>query len=39
MKNTPEELNSRINEAEEKISELKIDWWKSLLQDRIKKEE
>ena len=39
MKNTPEEINSRINEAEEQISELKIDWWKSLLQDRIKKEE
>ena len=39
MKNTPEEINSRINEAEEQISELKTDWWKSLLQDRIKKEE
>ena len=38
MKNTLDEINSRINEAEEQISELKIDWWKSLLQDRKKKE-
>ena len=29
MKNTLEGINSRINEAEEWISELK-EWWKSL---------
>ena len=39
MKNTLEGLNSRITEAEERISDLETDWWNSLLQKRIKKKE
>ena len=39
MKNTPDRINSRINDAEGWISELKTEWWKSLLQNRIKKKE
>ena len=38
MKNTLEWINSRINETEEQISELK-EWWESLPQNSIKKEE
>ena len=30
-KNTLEGINSRISEAEERVSELKIKWWKQLL--------
>ena len=37
MKNTLEGINSRITEAEERISDLKTEWWNSLLQNRIKK--
>ena len=39
MKNTPEGINSRITEAEERISDLKTGWWNSLLWNRIKKNE
>ena len=39
MKNTPEEINSRITEAEEWISELKTECWKSLPRNRTKKKE
>ena len=39
MKNTLEGTNSRINEAEEWISELKKEWWKLLPKNRIKKKE
>ena len=37
MKNTLERINSRITEAEEWISDLKTEWWNSLLQKRKKK--
>ena len=39
MKNTVERVNSRITKAEEGISELETEWWKSLPQNRIKKKE
>ena len=38
-KNTLERINSRITEAEERISDWKTEWWKSLPQNRIKKKE
>ena len=39
MKNTLEGINSRITEAEEPISNLKTEWWNSLLRNTIKKKE
>ena len=39
MKNTLEGISSRITEAEEWISDLETEWWNSLLQNRIKKQE
>ena len=36
-KNTLEGINSRITEGEEWISDLKTEWWNSLLRNRIKK--
>ena len=39
MKNTLEGINSRIPEAEERISDLEEEWWNSLPQNRIKKKE
>lgn len=38
MKNKLEGINSKIFEAEERISEV-ADWWKSLPQKGIKKKE
>ena len=38
MKNTPEGINSRRTEAEERISDLE-EWWNSLPQTRINKKE
>ena len=37
MKNTLEGLNSRITEAEERISDLETEWWNSLPWNRKKK--
>ena len=39
MKNTVGQINSRVSEAEERISELKTEWWKSLPWNGIKKKE
>ena len=36
MKNTLEGINSRITEAEERISDLEAEWQNSLLRNRIK---
>ena len=39
IKNTLEGINSRITEAEEWKVSWKTEWWKKLLQSRIKKKE
>ena len=36
IKNTLEGINSRISEAEEQISERKIEWWKLILKSQMK---
>ena len=37
MNNTLEGIKSRLTEAEEQISDLKTEWWKSLPLNRILK--
>jgi len=37
MKNRLKGINSRVTEEKEQINELETEWWKSLLQNRIKK--
>ena len=37
--NTLEGINCRINEAEEPINDLRTEWWKSLPQNRIQRQE
>ena len=41
IKNSLEATNSRLQEAEEQISEMrwKTDWWKSLMQNRKKRKD
>ena len=39
MKTTLEGINSRLTEAEERISDLEAEWQNSLLRNRIKKKE
>ena len=38
MKNPLEGISNRMTEAEERISEVKTEWWKSLPQQIKKKE-
>ena len=39
MKTTLEGINSRVTEAEERISTWKTEWWNSLVWNRIKNKE